>query len=117
MANLKKKLPRVEDIDKYIYMTFVGSEQNWEAFQPSVHNRVPDLQVCPSVIYGWLRALKAVNPLYKDIEIIDTEEHVLALQSISDCLVKQTTLLDNQILEIKEGKKSLNNEQNLLMRA
>jgi hypothetical protein len=33
MANLKKKLPRVEDIDKYISMTFVGSEQNWEGFQ------------------------------------------------------------------------------------
>ncbi len=57
----------------------------------------------PSVIYGWLRSLKAVNPLYKDIEITDTEEHVLALQRISDRLVKQFTLLDNQILEDMEN--------------
>ena len=91
-------LPRVEGIAKVISVCFVGSNLVWEAFQPTFKTAVPDLVVRPDVVYSWLHYLKQVNPLYKDIEIVDTLAVREALQSLTDQLISNAVVMDDGIL-------------------
>ena len=47
------------------------------------------------VVYDWLRALKAVNPLYADIVIDDSEATMLALHALPGQLVDMARVADS----------------------
>ena len=55
------------------------------------------MQVRPHVVYQWLNVLKAINPLYKDIEIIDNEERTMALRNIPFDLIENATIMENSV--------------------
>ena len=96
-ASVLQSLPRVTGITNFLSISFLGSQQNWEAFQPSIGRSVPQLQVRPHVVYQWLNVLKAINPLYKDIEIIDNEERTMALRNIPFDLIENATIMENSV--------------------
>ena len=91
--------PRVDNISDYLTVCFVGAKFKWVAFQPSFKVAVPDLVVRPQVIYDMLYALKKVNPLYKDIIIVDDADTRQKLNNITDDLIKKMKVMDEEILQ------------------
>jgi len=53
------------------------------------------LRAYTQVVYDWLRALKAVNPLYADIVIDDSEATMLALHALPGQLVDMARVADS----------------------
>ena len=70
----------------------------WQTFRPNFRSTVPDLVVRPHVVYGWLYALKQLNPLYKDIVIVDDENTRAALLNITNELINNTTVMEHDAL-------------------
>jgi len=83
--------PRIHNVKEYLSVCFVGSELQWVAFRPSFKTRVPNLVVRPQVVYKWLQALKHVNPLYKDIVILEDDITIDALNNITDEITNNVT--------------------------
>ena len=98
----QQTLPRVEGVEKVLNVCFVGSRLFFEAFVPSFRIAVPDLVVRPNVVYAWLHYLKQVNPLYKDIEIVDNEAVREALANITTQLINNTVVMDEAVVQTME---------------
>ena len=54
------------------------------------------MRVRVDVVYLWLHALKHLNPLYRNVSIIETEAMHIKLQNILSELVKNTTIIDTE---------------------
>ena len=89
--------PNVNNAYDYIGVTFVGLKSQWDAF---IATRRPtdinELRVRPNVVFAWLRALKVLNPLYRDIIIDDSQEMTDQLNMIADDLIENATIVDSQ---------------------
>ena len=72
----RKTYPRIDGLEEVLFVSFVGSRSEWEAHLLSGMPGGIDLQVRSAVVYQWLHALKALNPLYKDINIDDSQGNV-----------------------------------------
>ncbi len=94
ISSAQKTLPRLTGIQNFLTTSFLGSQKYGE---PSILGSVPQLQVRPNVIYPWLNVLKAINPLYKDIEIINYEECREALLNIPADLIENATIMKDLV--------------------
>ena len=85
--------PRIEGLRESISVLFVGAKAQWKSLVPdkSGHRlgHVQELQVRSDVVMRWLRALKALNPYYKNITIDDSPETCAALDHVSDEIIRQ----------------------------
>lgn len=68
------KLPRTTGYHQFLSLHFIGARREWEAFVPELPSLIHDVVVRADLVYAWLRFLKAVNPLYKDVEIDESSK-------------------------------------------
>ena len=86
--------PRIDDISKYIAVAFVGSRQQWDALIPTRLPNVSELQVDADKVFLWLRALKALNPRYRDIVIDNSNAMRETLNNITSNILQEVTIID-----------------------
>ena len=86
--------PRIDDIQKFIAVAFVGSRQQWDALVPTQLPNISELQVNADKVFLWLRALKALNPRYRDIIIDDSESMRETLNSVTDNILSEVSIID-----------------------
>nr|CAH0102913.1 unnamed protein product [Daphnia galeata] len=99
-ANCGGCFPNASNAKNYISITFVGLKPQWDAFfatRRSDKSLIPELKVRFDVVYAWLRALKQLNPLYRDIQIDDTSAMTDFLDRIEDDLIREVTIIDSQL--------------------
>lgn len=73
--------PRIENLKEHIGVFFLGSRLQWDALIP--FKEVQELQVRVNVVYQYLHLLKAVNPLYRDVVIDESEGMRSYLESVT----------------------------------
>ncbi len=64
--------PRLDGVSEVIAVVFIGAMSRKEALIPNRLKAVNGLKIRLSVILSWLRALKAINPHYTNIDIDET---------------------------------------------
>lgn len=88
---------RIEKIHEFISVAFIGTQAQWEAFVPrnksSFRGRLQILQVRADVVYKWLKALKVLNPYYRDVEIDESLETFQALEELPLNLMRKATIV------------------------
>lgn len=88
--------PRTENLSEFISVVFVGSRVQYKALVPSRFPDVRELRVRVEVVYRWLHALKQLNPLYRNVEIVETEAMSIVLEKITEELIENATLVENE---------------------
>jgi hypothetical protein len=91
--------PRIDDIQKYIAVAFVGSRQQWDALVPTRLPNVSELQVDADKVFLWLRALKALNSRYRDIVIDDSASMRGALNAVTANILNEVSIIDEVMEE------------------
>ena len=89
-------LPRLEISPAAFCVSFVGSRGQWDNLgrrlnadgSPCLRQcLIPVVEVRPWVVFGWLKLLKAVNPLYAGVVLRDEMECTAALLRVPDALL------------------------------
>ena len=75
----------MNDIEKYIGITFVGADEAWKSLIPNRFRNIDDLKIRPQCVYDWLEVLQAVNPHYANV-IIDRS--LVTLQEMNGVIEK-----------------------------
>jgi hypothetical protein len=88
--------PRIKNLSEFISVVFVGTRLQFEALVQSRFSDVRELRVRVEVVYQWLHALKHLNPLYRNVNVVETNAMHDALNLISSDLLKNVTLVDNE---------------------
>lgn len=101
--NVNDTYPRVDDLDKFLSVVFIGARQQWDAFVPTPYSKIPEIQVNPLKIYKHLRALKALHPAYRNIVIDSSDDMTKKLENISSQLLKKVEIIDGE-MELKMDK-------------
>jgi len=91
--------PRINDISKYIAVAFVGSRQQWDALIPTRLPNISELQVDADKVFLWLRALKALNPRYKNIVIDNSNAMRETLNNITSNILREVSIIDDSMEE------------------
>ena len=91
-----EQYPRIENLAEFISVVFVGSRRQFNALVPSPLKDVKELRVRTEIVYLWLHALKILNPLYRNVEIVETTAMHDALNRISSDLIDNATIVDNE---------------------
>ena len=92
-----KVFPNVNDISRYFGIVFVGGRPQWDALIASHYSQMPEIQVNATRMYQWLRALKILNPNYKNIVIDDSDEMTSKINAIPSLLLKQVDIVDGKM--------------------
>lgn len=88
-----EQYPRIENLAAFISVVFVESRRQFNALVPSPLKDVKELRVRTEIVYFWLHALKILNPLYRNVEIVETTAMHYALNRILSDLIKMPRLL------------------------
>ena len=88
--------PRLHRLADSISVQFVGSKGQLQASMRRALG-CTDLQVRPAVVYAWLRALKALHPEYRDIEIDASPATQAALANAAQQLLASVVLIDSPV--------------------
>lgn len=99
MGIAQQVFPRVHDISRYIGIVFVGglNGNQWDGIIINHYKQMPEIHVCADKIYRYLRALKALNPAYKNIVIDDSSEMTDTINSIQNLLLTQVKIINGKI--------------------
>jgi len=97
----RETYPRVENLSEHIGICFLGSRLQFESMVPAYED-VQQLQVRVDVVFQYLRLLKSVNPLYRDIKIDDSPAMRNQLENISKQLKNEAIMMDHEIDSINE---------------
>lgn len=89
--------PKIENVSKYFGIVFVGTRQQWDALIPNHYSQMEEIKVEAHKIYGYLRALKAVHPAYKDILIDDSDIMTASIANIPALLLSQVEIMDGEV--------------------
>ena len=97
VRNDRGTYPRLECVERFISIAFIGSHLQWEALVADKnHQAFKSVQVRADVIYLWLTTLKVVNPRYKDIIIDDSSKMTARIQNVSLNLIQNATILSEE---------------------
>jgi hypothetical protein len=90
--------PNVNNATDYIGVTFIGLKPQWDSFVATrcAETCLPELRVRPDIVFEWLRSLKALNPLYRDIQIDDSQDMTNRLNRVADNLIENATIVDSE---------------------
>ena len=61
--NVDVKYPLLEEVQRSVSVRFICPKHYADRHTKTIHN-LPDLQLRPEVVFPWLHALKALNPMY-----------------------------------------------------
>ena len=92
-------LGRVQMLKDLVTVQFVGTQQQFEKHRSDIHANVRfRLSVRVSVLMTWFRLLKAVHPLYSDLELGNVNEASLenAVQAAVEDVVAHTEVLSSE---------------------
>ena len=92
--------PRVDHVQEFISVAFIGTRAQWEAFVPR-HKKyfargLENLQVRVDVVYLWLKSLKVLNPYYRDLKIDESPERMKALEDLPSQLMSNATVVSDE---------------------
>ena len=91
----KLVLPRPETITETLSVVILGAKVSFASLQPTAYNYA-SIQVRSTVLYEWLRAKKALDPHYKDIEIDDSKEMTERLIAIPKLLIDAAGYVEDE---------------------
>lgn len=86
----------LDDLEQYVGVTFIGSKPQVDAFIPTRSSPVQELKVSADKVFFWLRFLKDVNPLYRDITIDDSEEMRHELENLPAGLLNRAASIEGE---------------------
>ena len=91
-----KLYPRLDRLASSLSVQFVGDKKQLRARMARALG-VQHLHVRPAVVYAWLRALKALNPSYADIDIDESEEARLAMDGTAQQLLDNAVVIEDEL--------------------
>ena len=86
----------IHAVNRNVKVIFIGSEKQLKDFVPKHDQHIQELIVRKDVVYEWLRALKALNPEYRDIIINESDEIRNELDLISSRLLNDTIIISSE---------------------
>jgi len=95
-VNAPTVFPNLDAVYTNVIVCFVGAKPAYDAFVPDRRGRITELQVRKEPVYQWLQALKALHPLYGDIEIDNSETMGQNLDAITATLWQDALVLTNE---------------------
>ena len=95
--NVSIVLPRPSIVEHYFSVVFIGARVDWDMTLIATHFKVKGLEVRTAVIYMWLKAKKALDPLYNNIEIDESPEMIAALEAIPRMLIDTATIINEDM--------------------
>lgn len=92
--------PRLDHVQEFISVAFIGTRAQWEAFVP-LHKKffawgLENLQVRVDVVYLWFKALKVLHPYYRDLKIDESPERMKALEELPSQLMSNATIVSDE---------------------
>ena len=100
----RNKLPRL-DLHEHMHVTFIGPQKQWDALKKENWKSSQLIQgmfkIRPKIVYDALKFLKRNNPFYAHIEIDESKETALYMETISK------KLLESCLVESDETAKNL----------
>jgi hypothetical protein len=92
--------PRIDHVHEFISVAFIGTRAQWEAFvrrhKKFFARGLENLQVRVDVVYFWLKALKVLNPYYRDLKIDESPERMKALEELPSQLMSNATIFSDE---------------------
>ena len=102
-VNIPPVFPNLNAVYTNVLVCFVGARPAYDALVPDRPGRITELQVRKEVVYKWLKALKALHPLYEDIVIDESETMGQSLDDITPTLWRNSEeLTDQAVLNIEQ---------------
>ena len=92
---LRRCFPNFDDIGFLFQVVFVGPAGEWERLRNFAYG-CSELRVRPHPVYMWLKALRAVNHLYCDIVIDESDVALRELSSVQESIFANAEIITSQ---------------------
>ena len=105
---MAKALPRV-DIFADLNVAFIGAKQAWKTSTGSDESRKkfyrqnPSVTISAAKVFRWLYLKKALDPAFKDIDIVDNANTRRLLEDIPDQILANALVTDDHRVIVKEA--------------
>lgn len=88
--------PRLKSVHDNISVSFIGLRRQWDAMVAAGNVQIPELSLRPEVVFRCLKALKNLNPLYREIQIDDSEEMTNCIERLPEHLFAHATVIEDE---------------------
>jgi hypothetical protein len=105
---IAKTLPRL-DIFGDLNVAFIGAKQAWststgsEASRKRFYRQNPSVTISAAKVFRWLYLKKALDPAFKDIDIVDNHETRRILEGIPDQIISNALVTEDEHVLAKEA--------------
>ena len=105
---IAKTLPRL-DMSGHLNVAFIGAKQAWststgsEASRKRFYRQNPSVTISAAKVFRWLYLKKALDPAFKDIDIVDNHETRRILEGIPDQIISNALVTEDEHVLAKEA--------------
>ena len=97
-SNNMATFPQVDDFSDFVQVIFIGTQQQWQRASTGLRNGsvyCSAISVDFDNVISWLRALQRINPIFRHIQIDDSNEMQGRVQALRQTAINNTVVCES----------------------